>query len=121
MRRTGIRPGSPRRLTDEELDQAMDFKRAVLHDPCAACGDPAGWPRPWDAHHVIAAQTLRQHHPDHLYDPRNALSLCRRCHDMHTSAARRIPRSRLRPENEEFAAELGLTHLLERYYPGSEG
>lgn len=53
------------------------------------------------------------------WDPRNGMPLCRRCHDLHTTAARRIPRRRLPASAWEFAQELGERFVarLERTYP----
>lgn len=70
-----------------------------------------------DAHHVIPKQSLKRRNLHaHLWDARNGIPLARRVHERHTTAVERIERSALPPAAEEFAAELGLSHLLERYY-----
>lgn len=53
------------------------------------------------------------------WDPRNGLLVCAgpmSCHDRHTTAFQRIPRSALRQENEDFAAEFGFGYLLDKEY-----
>jgi cytochrome c553 len=114
MKRSVLKPGRPRRLTEEERTQAWEFKLAVMGDPCAKCGRYSSLVH--ESHHVISADYLRRNHLEHVYDARNALAVCEDCHAKHTSAMERIPRRCLRPENEQFAKELGLEHLLDRYY-----
>lgn len=66
-----------------------------------------------DAHHVIPKQRLKaiagrlsmtpDETSDLLMDRRNGVPLCRRCHDLHESAHKRIPRSKLPPKAIAFA------------------
>jgi len=100
-----------RRLTTARREQATRFHRSIHGKRCVSCGAPAT-----EAHHAIEAQYLRRHYPLHVYDTRNAVPVCGRCHANHTAATRRLPRACLPVEAETFAAALGLTHLLERYY-----
>ncbi|MDQ3933410.1 MAG: hypothetical protein M3340_02125 [Actinomycetota bacterium] len=55
----------------------------------------------------------------------NALLVCRdpapnRCHDRHTGAVERIPRSALRSENFRFGFEYGLDWIIDAEYPETE-
>jgi hypothetical protein len=69
------------------------------------------------AHHVLPAQALKKRGlHEHLWDPRNGVPVCKHDHENHTTAYRRIPRAALPPGAEEFAAELGLQHLLDAQY-----
>jgi hypothetical protein len=70
------------------------------------------------AHHVLSQQALKRRGlHELLWDPRNGVPTCEYpCHSNHTSAYRRIPRAVLPPNAEEFAAELGLQHILEAQY-----
>lgn len=73
-------------------------------------------------HHVIAQQDLRRLTRDRvelrglLTDPRNLLGLCVTCHDRHTLAFARLSFSLLSQDALDFAHEIGLSHLLDRYY-----
>jgi hypothetical protein len=84
------------------------------HGRCPACLS-VGWV---DAHHVVPARYLRRRglHA-HLWDERNKLWLgadC--CHAPHETRVRPLPRPFVPAETEEFAQELGLTHILDRLY-----
>lgn len=56
-------------------------------------------------HHVVYRQHVEEAGGD-VWDPRNALALCRRCHAAHHRRARPLAIDCLRPENIEFAREL---------------
>lgn len=85
-----------------------------------------GRPGRQDAHHVIAAKTLKKlglH--EHLWDPRNGIPLgsirggaCH-CHESHENRMHPIPLSKLPPAALEFAREHGLEWRLERLYPAT--
>ncbi len=80
---------------------------------CAISGD---WAQ--DAHHIIPQQSLKWRNLHaHLWDARNGIPLSRRVHERHTTAVERIRRDQLPEAAHEFAAELGLEHLIDRYYP----
>jgi hypothetical protein len=94
---------------------------------CAVCGYDGVFV---EVHHVIPKELLKRrlwekNKPcpvEVVWDSRNALVVCadpapNDCHGKHTSAARRIPRSVLRPENFEFAEEHGLGYVLDAAYP----
>jgi hypothetical protein len=57
---------------------------------------------------------------DLLWDSANALPLCRDCHDANHTRSRPVPRHLIPEQAWEFAAELGLTHVLTRLYPEEE-
>jgi len=68
-------------------------------------------------HHVIPKRILKvEGHADRLWDPRNSLVLCSSCHARHESALRKVPLALLRPAHFEFAEELGLLWVLDRFY-----
>jgi len=106
-----------RRLSAYQRKAAEEFALAVWQLPCAVCGLAPRYSH--DAHHVIEAQYLRRNHPDYIYDKRNALPLCRRCHGRHTSAFSRVPLSQLTDDNLGFVHELlgeYAEDYLHRYY-----
>lgn len=107
MRRTKGLRSRPRPKPSIERVLARDFRDAVLaKGSCRMCGG-----RPDDPHHVVYQQHLRYDgHP--LWDPRDGIPLCRRCHDAHHNGSNRIPVGKLAVENFEFAFE----HLGEYAY-----
>ncbi len=103
-------------------ERRLYWKRYICQAGCAVCGETDG--TKLQAHHVIQQQRLRREAKSRgldldrlLWDDRVGLCLCEPCHNAHTSAMKRVPRSALRPENWEFARELGLEHWLEHDYP----
>lgn len=86
---------------------------------CVVCGQLAV-----DPHHVIPVQELRKLpgcDDTVLADPRNGLPTCRLDHARHHARFAPIPRGLLSPCHFEFAAEHGLTWLLEKCYPEGPG
>jgi 5-methylcytosine-specific restriction endonuclease McrA len=86
---------------------------------CVNCGkavplDGDMWS--WNAHHPVEKQKLP---PSLRWDPRNGVVTCRRCHERHTTAAARIPGSRLPGRCWDFARELGggWSDVLDRAHP----
>lgn len=76
---------------------------------------------PLQGHHVVERRALKRRGlEEHLWDKRNRMSLCERHHARHTTAVERIPYSAVPAEAHEFAAELGLTYLIDRYYKKEE-
>lgn len=70
------------------------------------CRVPDCYVRARDPHHVVLKQHVEREHGD-IWDPRNALSVCRVHHEKHHSGERwKIPTLCLRDENIEFAVEL---------------
>jgi hypothetical protein len=111
-----------RTLSPADRNRAGAFRRAVAHKRCAVCGadsDLGPVISVIDAHHVVSARECRSRGIP-VYDPRNALPICRQDHEHHENAAKRIPRSVLTEENWEFAREHGLEWYIERYYPEAE-
>lgn len=90
---------------------------------CVGCGrevprDADRWT--WQAHHPIPKQKLP---PGKKYDPRNGVTLCRRCHERHESVTHRIPGYRLPERAWSFARECGFwaEDVLNRLHPGGPG
>lgn len=85
---------------------------------CAECGE-AG---PFDAHHVVARARLKRMGLVHLlYDPRNALRLCDRCHEKYTNRVLIIATAKLTDANICFLWDtLGVAgqNYLDRHYTG---
>lgn len=77
-------------------------------------------------HHVVYEQHVRREDHALIDDPRNALALCKRCHDLHhTSGPGQIKLSvlHLRFENLAFARMLlgsAWTNYFARYYVDSD-
>lgn len=72
-------------------------------------------------HHVTEARTLkREGLHEFLWDKRNRMALCNVAHVRHHSAEERVPRRFITPAMHEFAVEVGLDYLLDRYYPIGE-
>jgi hypothetical protein len=111
--RNGLR-SRPKRSTRIERTLARDFRAAVLRgSPCLGCGARAD-----DPHHVVYQQHLRQRHLP-LWDPRDGIALCRRCHEAHHNRSQPIACSVLPDAALEFAFEhLGAyaaDYLSQRY------
>jgi hypothetical protein len=100
---------------------------------CGGCGtNECGARQP---HHIVYQQWIVEHvrtlahnarltEAEHaellarlLYDPRNGMPVGYNCHRRHHSRHDPIPFALLPPAALEFAAELGLTHRIERVYP----
>ena len=115
MKRTPLR--RPRRKPAGAI--MADLWRDGL-GPCAMRGTTA-CSGPLQGHHVIEKRALRRRGLDeHLWDKRNRMSLCDHHHAQHTVAHKRIPYDLVPASALEFADELGLTYLIERYYPREE-
>lgn len=85
-----------------------------------------------DPHHVIPQRYIRRHVSAMrlrdgeaeiallaklLFDERNGMCVCRDCHDAHETAGRRITRAEIPESAVEFAIELEMLHVIERFYP----
>lgn len=117
--RNGI--GRPKREAESWRPVFRALVAGMHGTACRVCGKPAT-----DPHHVIREQDLRKRLPADgieavLADPRNGLSLCRTDHARHHARFAPIPRGLLSPCHFEFAAEHGLTWLLEKCYPEYPG
>lgn len=130
------RDPAPRR-TRTDRERFAKLTTAFVQEVYEACGHRCAvchYDGPHlQVHHVIEAERLKREFSDEgdggwkldelLYDPSNGLLLCsepapNRCHDRHTLAIRRVPRSCLRPANESFAERVNLVWVLDRFYPG---
>lgn len=108
----GRRPRTDRKASSRFWEAARDQK------VCAVTGTRG----PWDAHHVVERQWLRQRGLDE-WDPRNALRVIKPVHARHTSAVKRIPLRCLTEESVSYAFELmGLAAhpYLHRHYEGED-
>lgn len=102
------------------------------HRVCAVCEQAPSRENPLQAHHVTEKQAIKkvvaalQLGPREaaeklgrlLWDFRNGLPVCQRCHSRHTGAFRRIPIALVTRKHRQFARELGLEHLIEALYAG---
>lgn len=86
--------------------------------PCQVCPAEGGeCYGPLAGHHIITQQALRREGLElYLWDLRNRLTVCQGRHDRHHNGTR-IARELLPAPAFEFAEEVGLTRLIERYYP----
>ena len=108
---------------DLALEWCQQVYEACGHR-CAVCGYEGPH---LEAHHVIEQGRLRRAYAEEIHDellwnPDNGLLLCaepapNRCHNRHTLAVKRIPRSCLRAANEDFAERIGMGWVLDRFYP----
>lgn len=119
MKRTPLRRRTP--LRQPRPKQAYDPQawREGL-GPCVVCTELGIEAPPYymDAHHCIPAQALRRRgYTAEQADKRNRISLCRWHHERHHSRTNPVPRRLLPDSVFEFAAELGLGYLVDRYYP----
>lgn len=81
---------------------------------CAVCRSTHGLQR----HHVVYEQHVRAANGD-VYDQRNGLTLCHKCHSGHHQGNHRLTASLLTVENREFAYELlgeAAADYVSRYY-----
>lgn len=88
-----------------------EWRVAVLvadNGHCVGCGagpftaDQDRWV--WQAHHPLPKRMLP---PELKYDPRNGVVLCRRCHEQHEAAFKRVPGDRLPGRVWAFASDVG--------------
>jgi hypothetical protein len=115
LRRTELRLVPP---VDRRGEPGYRAWHSTVFGNCAVCG--IGTQR-LERHHVVAEQHLRAIGVP-CWDLRDSLLVgahCR-CHRNHTTAASRIPASKLTPESIEFAIEVLGAEVaelyLERYY-----
>lgn len=106
------------------VEQRVEFKLAVCH-PLAVCAVTDDGPCEGElhAHHVVPQAWLRKHFAglsihlaELLWDARNGMPLCRRHHDRHTLATRRVPLSALTAMHCEFIHNVGADLHVERTY-----
>lgn len=100
----------------EDERRAPFYEMAHAQRECKMCGRLGNY----ESHHVVEkAEIRRQCRLDLLWDPRNCMRLCSRCHDDHTDRGTPVPLRVLLDMHFEFAFELlGLgagRYLLEKY------
>ena len=84
-----------------EIDDPRSFWEAARFQMvCGYCGRAGHW----EAHHAVQKQTCRRAGAP-LHSPRNALRLCKRCHDRHTTHQDKVPMTALTDDNIAFARE----------------
>lgn len=138
-RRTPLSRGRWNRNAWEQFSARMAsahaaWKKKVTRSRCAMCaarGVEIDAHSTRDAHHILPARYIRRYVRSLqlpaedaakllrslLYDHRNGLCLCRRCHDKHETGHTRVPRSLLPVKALQFARELRLDYVIERLYP----
>lgn len=88
----------------EELPRKL-WGEAVRTMRCAMCGGRSRV----QGHHVVPKRWLKSESlHDLLWDTRNRMPLCHRCHERHENASQRVTRDRLRPQHLDFMREVGL-------------
>jgi hypothetical protein len=115
--------GQPRRLSREERQEAFTwFTNARWEDPdhtkprwCAVGGEGCG--QDLQVHHIVPKRILKQESlQESIWDDRNALVLCKRCHERHELAVMRVRKDLLPPASIVFADEVGLSWVIDRFY-----
>jgi hypothetical protein len=119
-----------RRRTIGTRDQREAFKRRVCQGATCDVRDDGPCDGDLQAHHVVPQQAIRRAAVELglddrqlaslITDPRNGVAVCRRHHDRHTLARRRLPLSLIGRKHRQFAAELGLERLIDKTYRQGE-
>lgn len=100
----------------EDERRAPFYEMAHAQRECRACGRRGNY----ESHHVVEKSEIkRQGRYDLLWDPRNCMRLCSRCHDAHTDRSIPIPLRELFDMHFDFAFELlgaaAPRYLTEKY------
>jgi cytochrome c553 len=127
MRRTPLR--AKRRPSTNDAEKSAAWHKAVVHPKatCVVCDRPRRATR-LQGHHVISQQVLKrecaslelsvEQTQDILWDHRNGIALCTRCHERHTNAVERIRLARLPARVLEFVhfmdSMIGSERLMSR-------
>jgi hypothetical protein len=97
--------------------------REALGSVCAApgCTTPYGAIQPLFLHHLVYRQHVRREGGD-IWDPRNALTICNRCHASHHQRGRVLPVAMVPEAARAFAVELfgearAADYFARRYAP----
>lgn len=124
MKRSAPLKRRRRTVPKAERTARRRFYDQVLERDDYAClrRHEGGCSGPLDAHHIIAAQTLRAHTStlpaerriEATFDPRNGITVCRAHHHRLTVRADRLTRGEVPPDACDFAREWALGHALER-------
>lgn len=102
------------------VEFAHEFFMAVTRPggravPCLACSRLSAI----QAHHVVDKDYIRRRvskDPAVVYDPRNGMPVCRRCHEKHTLAVKRLSIRLIPFPAWEFAREHNVEHRIEAHY-----
>lgn len=101
-RRTPLR-GGPKA---QHYSAVFEPGRVAWKEPRAGCCQNCGRFVPLlQGHHVLYEQVVRREHGP-VYDPRNRMDLCVRCHAGHHAGGRRIPLARVPDAAQAFACEV---------------
>lgn len=100
------------------------------HHVCPVCGVVPSQTNRFEAHHVTTKEAIKNYVDGLgldareaaerlarlLWDFRNGLACCQRCHSRHTMAKKRISVRLVTRKHRQFARELGLEYLIDRLY-----
>jgi hypothetical protein len=116
-RRTPLKRGGWLKPTRKRREPTPPEWREDL-GPCRRCGSTKNV----EGHHVIPRRILRTLGLGWLiWDRRNRLPLCARCHGRHEMRVAPIPAELLPLSAWEFADEAGLRWYIERHYEPTSG
>lgn len=145
MKRSPLKRFSPLRAKSG-LERKSSLKRTAMKRPVKRSGYDLGMAGAWwasvvgtrscavcgernrvEGHHILPKRDIKQwalseglttaDAQKYLWDERNGLPLCVDCHQRHETAFQRVPRRLLPDSAFEFAKEMDLDYLLDRYYP----
>lgn len=108
----------------DEIAQRRAFKSEARYQGSCQHPECTDAQALWEAHHIVYEQHVEQYAPDKVWDPRNALRLCRRpCHPHHHNGKARVPVSALPDSVFDFALDImtrgQAVNYLARYYEGT--
>lgn len=123
LKRTPLkRVGGNKRPPDDKSLKEV-FEASIKGVRCVVCGKKHSSP----AHHITPKQRIRvwaekfdlsyEQTQRVLWDPRNALSLCPKCHSNHETAYMRVPRETLPARAFAFMREFDFLGVLDEFYP----
>lgn len=84
---------------------------------CLMAGEGACYGDRQGAHIISQHHLKKRHRGDRLWDLRNGMLLCERHHNRHDRHLQRVPREKLPKGISDFCEELGISYLLDKYYP----
>jgi hypothetical protein len=98
-KRALLKNNPPFRREEKTLPGATGWTQrvfALYGNLCVVCSKPGRPVRAVQAHHATPKRTIIARGDNELaYDQRNGVPVCKRCHERHETATRRIPRSKL--------------------------
>lgn len=113
MKRTAILKRSPLKRRPWKREQTPDSWR-TRYGLCASC-NLYGMV---EQHHLIPKQVLKRHDLP-LWDLRNKISLCQRCHHRHETRHTPLSRHAIPSDAWAYAREVGLSWVLYSRYPAA--